>query len=292
MSRSERPVRGLWILLVFALLVCAAPAFARASDPRLDALADELARAIRQNLSPPPSHHHEVTFLVFDFAAPNGELSQFGLQLPDQLSDALGGRISGLKPMKRSALRDLIEKERLDPAAFQSNAAAHWAAKTLEANLAIVGSLQAGDGGIELHLRVIGRDPKKRVAEASAHLDWTADRRTLQSRTVPPFAPASPWKDVPVARFDAVSKPNCIDCPQPGYSDMARLARVEGRAVAQVLVGKDGRVQDVVLLRGLPCGLSHRVVTILKLWRFEPLPGKNGEPAVVQFPVEVNFRLM
>ncbi|HTQ86612.1 MAG TPA: energy transducer TonB [Candidatus Solibacter sp.] len=292
MSRPARPFGDFAVLLSLALFACAPPLAARSSDPKLDALAGDLAGAIRQNLSSPPSKHHEVTYLVFDIAESNGEVTRLGLQLADDLAEALRNRSPGLKPLDRASLRDLIDRDRLDPAAFQSDPVAHWAARTLEANLAIVGSLDTEGNGIELRIHVIGRDPKKRVTELTAHLDWNPDRRALQGRIPLPRPSTASWKDVPVAGQSKYSIPKCADCPQPSYSDPARLARVQGRALAQVLLGKDGRVQDVALIRGLPCGLSKRVVTMLMLWRFQPVTDARGEPAVVQFPVEVTFRLM
>lgn len=287
-----RPFCKCSVLFVTIYLLCAAPLLTAGPDPKLNSLADQMARGINQNLSPPPSKNHEVTVLVFDFADNKGEMTQLGIQLADQLTEALRNRIPGLKPAKRSDLRDFIERERLDSAEFQSDAVAHWAARTLEVNLSILGTIDAEENGIELHLRVIGRDHRKRVAQASALLDWSVERHLLHNRSVLPLASSPHWKDVPVADLTGRGKPKCLDCPQPGYSEAARMARIEGRAVAQVLVGKDGRVQDVALLRGLPCGLSNRVITMLKLWRFEPVPGSKGEPAVVQFPVEINFHLM
>src|SRR5271155_885534 len=169
MTRLARSIRGLAAVLSITLFAGAAPADARSPDQKLDALAGELASAIRQNLAAPPSKHHEVKILVLDFAEANGDMTRLGLQLPDELAEALRNRVPGLKSLDRSELRDLVDRERLDPAAFQTDAVAHWAAKTLQANLAIVGSIDAGEGGIELNVRVIGRDSRKRVAEATAH---------------------------------------------------------------------------------------------------------------------------
>jgi TonB family protein len=59
----------------------------------------------------------------------------------------------------------------------------------------------------------------------------------------------------------------------------------------QVVIGKDGIVRDVKIVRGLGYGLDESAIdTITKQWRFKP-GTLNGQPVAVQANVEITFRL-
>jgi TonB family protein len=85
--------------------------------------------------------------------------------------------------------------------------------------------------------------------------------------------------------------PKAIYQPMPSYTDEARLKRIEGLILIQVLVRKDGTVGDAKVLKGLGYGLDESAIsTITKVWRFEP-GTVNGQPVDIQATVEVSFRL-
>lgn len=55
------------------------------------------------------------------------------------------------------------------------------------------------------------------------------------------------------ADFVAVEvDPAVIELPAPSYPELARAAEVEGRVVLRALIGKDGKVRDVLVLSGHP----------------------------------------
>jgi TonB family protein len=291
MRGAKRIIVALRFFLLPLLLLIAHPIFAQTGDAVLEAHAIKLADSIGKSLPFPPSKDLPETYIVFDFQDLHGETTQLGIHLADELSEALRDRIVGLKPVARSKLRELVERDRIDPAAFQSKRVAHWGARILEANLAIIGTIEAGTGDIELQIHVVAGNPKKRTAEQSMRLSWTEDRRVWQAQSVPHFPALSSWKDVPIAGKDGYSAPHCAHCGQPEYPEAARKARMQGKAKARTLVGEDGHVREVVLLEGLPCGLSPLVVSALKNWVFQPISGPDGKPVTVQVPVEVSFRL-
>ncbi|HKM90092.1 MAG TPA: energy transducer TonB [Candidatus Acidoferrales bacterium] len=274
------------------LFLSARPLSAQARDPKLDALAEEVARGIEKHKPEGAAKKHLVTFLVFDFPEATGGTTQLGIHLADDLSQALVLRSRKMKSVDRADLRALIEQEHLDRAVFQQDKVALWGAATLGADLAVVGTIERASDAIHLKIRVIGHDPEKSFALDNGAVDWTDERHAWQEQSVPQFPPANPWKDVPNANGKGYTPPTCIDCPQPPYSQEARNARFSGTATVLLLIGDDGSVREVRLVQGLPCDLNSQIVTALKEWRFQPPTGPDGKPAVVQLRAEINFHLL
>ncbi len=85
-----------------------------------------------------------------------------------------------------------------------------------------------------------------------------------------------------------VSAPKAINAPDPSYSDEARRASVGGIVVLHAIVGTDGRVTDVKVVRSLGMGLDEKAVEALRLWTFDPAK-KDGKPVSAQVTVEMSF---
>ena len=275
-----------------ALFLSATPLSAQARDPKLDALAEDIARGMEKNRPEHAPKNQAVTYLVFDFQETAGETTQLGIHLADELSAALQNRSRKLKPVNRADLGALIDLEHLDRGVFQQDKVAMWGAATLGADRAVVGTIERASDAIHLKIRVIGPGAEKSFALDNGAVDWTDERHAWQEQSVPQFPPANPWKDVPNANDKGYSPPACIDCPQPAYSQEARNAQFSGTATALLLIGDDGSVREVRLVRGLPCDLNSRIVSVLKQWGFQPPAGPGGKPVVVQLKVDVTFRLM
>jgi protein TonB len=87
-----------------------------------------------------------------------------------------------------------------------------------------------------------------------------------------------------------VQAPVKINAPQPQYTEIARKARIQGVVIVQAIIDKDGNVQNVKLLKGLPMGLDQAAVDAIKKWRFQPAT-LNGKPVTVYYNLTVNFTL-
>ena len=85
--------------------------------------------------------------------------------------------------------------------------------------------------------------------------------------------------------------PQPLSSIRPVYPEIAQEAGIEGTVVVQVFVDKKGRVQDTLVLKGIPnTGLDEAAVTAIKKTRFRP--AKQRERAVgVWISIPVNFRL-
>ncbi|SRR5216684_2031114 len=87
-----------------------------------------------------------------------------------------------------------------------------------------------------------------------------------------------------------VKAPVAINRAKPDYTDAARKGRVTGVVVVEAIVNKQGEVEQVKVLKGLPLGLSEQAVEAVKKWRFHP-GTLNGQPVEVIFDLTVNFTL-
>ncbi len=85
--------------------------------------------------------------------------------------------------------------------------------------------------------------------------------------------------------------PGCAYCPYPTYADEARHGKVQGSVTLYVLVGEDGRAQDVRIVKGIGFGLDERAVETVRGWKF--IPARDGAKRAVAawVTVEAVFRL-
>jgi TonB family protein len=87
-----------------------------------------------------------------------------------------------------------------------------------------------------------------------------------------------------------VSNPVPIQQPRPVFTAEAKARKVSGSILLSIVIGKDGAVRDVKVLRGLGYGLDESAVdTVTKQWQFKPST-LNGQPVSVQATIEVTFR--
>jgi protein TonB len=85
--------------------------------------------------------------------------------------------------------------------------------------------------------------------------------------------------------------PQCAYCPYPTYSDDARQAKVQGSVTLRVLVGADGRAQNVRIIKGIGFGLDERAIETVRNWRFIPARDSAKRTVVSWVTVEAVFRL-
>ena len=88
-----------------------------------------------------------------------------------------------------------------------------------------------------------------------------------------------------------VSAPVVVYKVDPGYSEQALRAKLSGSVLVSLVVGTDGRAQDIRIVRGLGLGLDEKAMDAVTQWRFRP-GIKDGHPVPVQATIEVNFRLL
>jgi periplasmic protein TonB len=128
-------------------------------------------------------------------------------------------------------------------------------------------------------------------AERSAAPEQEPEKAPAAAPPPPPPPPAPEPKDEGPLRVGGdVKAPVAVNRAKPDYTDAARKAHISGVVVVEAVVNKQGEVEQVKVLKGLPMGLSEQAVDAVKKWRFHP-GTLNGEPVDVIFSLTVNFTL-
>jgi len=109
-------------------------------------------------------------------------------------------------------------------------------------------------------------------------------------KPAPPPPPPEPKEEGPLRVGGDVKAPVAINRAKPDYTDAARKGHINGVVIVEAIVNKQGEVEQVKVLKGLPLGLSEQAVDAVKKWRFKP-GTLNGEPVDVIFSLTVNFTL-
>jgi protein TonB len=103
----------------------------------------------------------------------------------------------------------------------------------------------------------------------------------------PPPLPPPPVK--PMRLHSGMREPKKIVDVKPIYPAFAQTARREGLVILEAVIGANGVVESVRVLRGVPM-LDDAAVDAVRQWRFTPAL-LNGEPVPVVMTVTVNFQL-
>jgi protein TonB len=103
----------------------------------------------------------------------------------------------------------------------------------------------------------------------------------------PPPAPAAPRTPVRVGGL--IVRPQKIREVAPVYPAIAQAAGVQGIVVLEAVIGEDGRVRNLRVLRSIAL-LDQAAVDAVRQWQFTPTR-LNGEPVPVVMTVTVAFTL-
>jgi len=89
---------------------------------------------------------------------------------------------------------------------------------------------------------------------------------------------------------EPAAKPKPISVPQPGYTDEAQAAAIEGKVRVQLTVDETGKVVDVKLIAGLGHGLDEAALAAARRATFEPAL-HCGKPTQATFTISMRFKL-
>lgn len=107
--------------------------------------------------------------------------------------------------------------------------------------------------------------------------------------TVRPAAPPRPDPSRVYMKWDV--PPRLAESTEPKYPDIARRAGVEGRVRLHIVVGIDGTVEEVEVVRAFPRGIFDRAaVQAVQKWRYRPAILK-GRPVRARFSQTLQFVL-
>jgi periplasmic protein TonB len=76
----------------------------------------------------------------------------------------------------------------------------------------------------------------------------------------------------------------------PHYTEKARKARLQGIVILESIIDREGCVQDIHVLKGMPMGLDRAALEAARNWVFEPAT-VEGKPVKVYYTLTVNFQI-
>jgi periplasmic protein TonB len=106
----------------------------------------------------------------------------------------------------------------------------------------------------------------------------------------PPEPEPAPAPSGPLRVGGNVKAPVVVDRADPVYTETARKARVQGVVIVEAIIDKQGNVDNVKIVKGLPGGLSEEAMKAVRKWKFKP-GTMNGVPVATIFNLTVNFQM-
>lgn len=266
--------------IAIACILLALPAYSQ--QPQLDALAAQAAQAIEKA--------HAKSVVVLDFSGPGLKVTQLGRDLADQFSAALSAASSGkFKVLDRSRLDDFIQKQNLSILA-RGFASAAFPGDKFGAKAVISGELSVvpadSSPKLELHCLKTGSRPKK-IAELQAELPQTAQTK-ISLLTVVPGTDFSKYAE---PGKNGVTLPGCERCPPPDYTNKAFRDKVQGVVLLGAVITREGNADGLIVLKGLPDGLTDSALKEVARWKFKPSLGPDGSPMTIWTLIEVDFHI-
>ena len=230
--------------------------------------------------------------------------------------------LAGREPVQRDGLRPSARMERgrrLSPgprcrlhagAASASRLGARPRARPVARDAGRARRMRPGDGGGEDRLaaahpanRRLGcRDRAGRIAGAPpgepgpvegdlASAPPSPAPARVASKPIPPTTrPGAVATPVPPLRVGGpIREPKKLKNVPPAYPPAALQVRLQGTVILECLIGVEGRVDRVKVLRGVPL-LDEAATEAVRQWEYEPTL-LNGVPVPVIMTVTVNFKL-
>jgi protein TonB len=100
--------------------------------------------------------------------------------------------------------------------------------------------------------------------------------------------PAPPSRAVRIG--GNIHAPKLVHRVAPEYPKLAEAARIGGLVILEALVGEDGRVKTVTVLRGRPL-LDEAAIAAVRQWRYKPLL-LNGQTQEFYLTVTLSFNIV
>jgi periplasmic protein TonB len=115
------------------------------------------------------------------------------------------------------------------------------------------------------------------------------DPGLIPGEPAPPPPPPKPVTPARVRPGGLIEPPRKVRNVSPVYPAIAQSSRVQGTVILEAVIGVDGRVEHVKVLRPVML-LTESAIEAVRQWEFTPTR-LNGEPVQVIMTVTVDFRL-
>ena len=264
-----------------------------AAEIQLDSLASRIAEEIKKS----DRDKAPAKVLVFDFTWETpGISSRLGTILADRFSEMLKAHGNGIEVKDRKLLKDYYNDTWTRIEDFQTDPVYLEVAQELGANEIIRANLvEEGTHQLNVLAKVTGSEPP---FSDQARFLITEDMENLLSQpTASNFKAPDPIPPEPGVLVmgpngvDGVSRPSCITCPDPGYTEAARSGKFGGTLILSAVIATNGEVSSFYVVKPLPFGLTQRAIATVRNWKFKPAM-KDGNPVPARVNITITFRLL
>jgi len=115
---------------------------------------------------------------------------------------------------------------------------------------------------------------------------WDAQLESLRFWAAPFSGP----EQLVFSGKEVTTKARVQSKPEPSYTERARSNGVIGTVVLRAVFASDGKVKYIIVVSGLPDGLTEKAVEAARRIKFLPAT-KDGRPVSMFFQLEYNFNL-
>lgn len=298
--------------IVYFLLVAGLSSGARSAAAQqqkltdLPTLAANAAEAIRKSSS---KTTEEIHVRVLDFVERYTEPTELAHEIASQFADQLRKDATGFDVLDADELRQRIADPKIPPTAFANSSWMRCYASELGDTMVIEGTLRVAPDGAVLDIEVWSARARKSIFEESGIVPLTPSMEQLARKPAasiplpafdtyedrlwvnPKLSPLPDEQTVEPNELEGYTIPRCIRCTNPSFSDDALAAQLQGTILLKAQILADGSLTRLVLLKGLPCGLTDRAFEAAETWTFEPAKKPDGTPVAADISLEVTFRL-
>jgi len=238
---------------------------------------------------------HTKFLLVIDFAESKGEPTALGHELACAFANSLRQQEHGFLVLDDSVMSDLARMDGLAPKDFKNRERMAYYGPDERAKIAIEGELQDSPDRVTLKIEVWKLQDRKEVIifEESSDLAMTPEMQALLAKPAVSYVPSpadySILSDVPRAGEKGYTSPQCIECPRARFTFSAVQDEISGDVILLSEINTMGVVNRIIVIRGLPDGLTDRAVKTVEKWKFEPASGPDGKPATVVMTIKMEF---
>jgi TonB family protein len=269
--------------VVVALAIFVAVPFAFAQDPAFDAEAAKVADAIFLS--------GKKDVMVFDFSGPDGKITPLGRKLADAFSAALEKSGEKIRVDDRSQIPRALKANSYPVDFVDWGELAHAFAQDIRVQTFVMGELSIEGDQLSAVISSYRADSGKNIN--SVQITWPIsgeDRSMVADNLASAILPADQAK-YPNSGTQGYTHPACLFCPRAEYPPEANGRKIRGTVELVAIVGEDGQVRDIRVLKPLPFGLTTAAIKAVSRWRLKPATGPDGNPASVRQIIEVSFEL-
>ncbi len=184
------------------------------------------------------------TILVANFTDPSGSTSVLGIQLADAVSTQLTAQPKGIQIADRGRLLSYLERERIPAKLFNNDKAIRWLGRQMGATVILTGTMELSGSSLQVRTRLLSCERDKAGPEEAFAFPYSGPAEDLKPMEA--FAPQLPATEtfsspaILQAGKGGIKPPGCVYCPNPSYTNPARLAKFSGTAVLDVVVSAEG----------------------------------------------------